>query len=1563
MPLSERLMFMDRFVLLSRTLLFLALSFSLTACGGKGKNNDDGPACNTRADCSDGQRCNASGVCTSESGSCQFNSECGLDEYCANGTCELSACTEDTDCVDGSICEGGSCRVGCRSDDDCSDGLSCTAGFICDMAGCTTDSCPAFQVCDEDQSPAACTYTGDCEDDTQCAGFAQQVNDGNEYICSEAQQTCVVKPPCESDDDCRVGDICEPRPTDGKKVCRRGCRSNDGCSSGSICDLNDLLCAPGCDSVDDCPNDGNEYACADLVCVRTCETRNECMPGQVCSGNPRRCQACRGDNECPATEFCDRTLGITEDEQMDPARGLCAELPPTCPDDGYADNHDQNTPYTIPNLPFDSTGSDPLFCRENQGGEWFAVDASAGDVIEIQMDYDNNGGNLDVALRRQQGEELVASAQPPTIDGGTELIRYGVDIGGTFLIHVRGTLVSANANYSISVNVAPPPACVDDPLEPNGTGMPAALPADTDHTDLTVCGDDIDVYTLTVADNQVITINAEAPVALGNIDLILRNPSGMQIASAETQMSKETIEAAIETGGDYELEVRVPSGVGNIEYDLDWRTRDNNCADTFEVNDTCPAATLSEGVYTGLNVCSDSDWYAVDLLPLQTVTITATYDRAVSAGDLDVTLIGPNDCATLAAPGQEMTVGMTTQVQETVQYQAMSGGTFNIQVFLFSGIQAEYDLEIDVSDGPPCTDDSLEPNDDAANAVLIDSAGAAAGTDNIITGVKTCDMDEDWYRIDLAVGDDIQFDVQFDHARGDLDAELIGPGNVSVALSDSTTDNESVSYTVGAGEAGTYYLKVNAKFAARNDYWVLTYLNGSGPVDPVCPDQLENNDTQAEAVAVTDGNYGLLVCGSPKDNDWFSMAMTSGETLNIDLGFVHANGNIDLFLFDDSGSTQTVAESRSTTDNESISFTSNRDQTVTWRVEAITNQAALPYDMTVSTTPAGACSDDAFGGNTASASAAAVDAPGLYPRLTLCEGLEDWFEFDLTSGRASEVFINFDGNKADLDLTVLDPSLSVVDTGMTTNSDESVTFTPMMSGTYYAQITGKANARLEYDLLLYTDTDGDGTPEGPADRNCPDLFEQNDAPLSPVQIPAGTYNDLLLCSPSDLDYYRVFVPAGATITGTINFTHADGDLDLRLLNSSNQQIDESRTMANSESVSATNSGMGANYTIAVISAGGTFSSYYQLDVDLQFADACSDDSNTGGTQGTAASVGTGAYDLTLCEGTEDWISLGNVTSVDARIEFKNELGDLDIELRDSGGLVASSAGSANTEEIAMTGLSGAHWLRIVPKGGAFVRNNYDLWLSLNGANPSVPYCPDVYERNDELAAVSEVTLPNVVQVPELIACGSEEDWYLTGNLSATTYQLAMFYDHASGSDLDIAIWSASDDPLTDPPIETVNTAADDAIVDVTVTQPGQHIIRVRNTAASGALTRYELLLGRPSMYSSTCPEDSSEPNDNLIQAAGLAFGTSNAFGLCSDDDFFRFTAPTSGSVTVTALFDASQLNAGLQVVEAQSANNVGFSNNDMGNRESVTFNATGGTDYVVNILRGSGNGPYFLRVE
>ncbi len=1536
-------------------------------CGDSGPNTADGKKCVRTSECESGEHC-GSGVCSPGAGTCAETTDCALDEYCLGDACLPSTCADTNDCGNGFVCIGFECQSGCRNDDECGEGETCSSAAVCEKTGCTTGSCPRFQSCDRSVTPSICEYNGDCESDAECVAFGASVGDGEEYICSTGQQKCVIKPPCGGDSDCKTREICEPR-MDGRQVCRSGCRDNDGCRAGQICDVNNLVCVNGCNDETDCPDVGEtSFACVNRFCIPTCETRNDCsVGGQVCNGVPSTCKGCSADGQCPATDFCDFTKGATPEEEINPASGLCSPLPPSCPDDGFGSNDDENTPFAIAAFPYETTTDmAPLLCRSKQAGEWFGFAVSSNQVVEVELNYDTAFGNMDVALFRVGGGELVASARPPTgenADGGTETIRYGVELSGNFVVQVRGNLIVQNAPYDLKINVTAPAACVDDALEPNDDLAPAAIVAETDYSGLQVCGDDSDFYDLDVAQNQVLKITTVAPTNLGNIDLFLRDSDGLIVKTAATSLDKEVLEVQIDDAGIYTLEVRVAGSVGIVDYDLEWSQRDNNCADTFEPNDVCPSGKpLAAGVYQKLNVCDDGDWYEIQLLPLQEVTVKATYDRAVSAGDLDISLFGPNDCSTLVAAGQETQIANTTSVEEVFTYQATTGGLYNLQTFLFAGVQGEYDVEVTITDGPACVDDNQEPNTGTGNALEINRTNANAGTENIETGVRICDADEDWYKIDLIDGDVLEWQVSFLTAGGDLDIELIGPNNVTIATSDSTTDNEIVSHTVGVGEAGTYYLKIFGKFPTRNDYWVITTLNGKGPADPLCPDAYENNDTFMDAKAVGPGTIGLLVCGATPDDDFFKTTLQPGERLEVTLNFTHSAGNIGLALFDDAMTT--LATSRTLEDSETVSYTASRTQVVTWQIDTSLQAITQPYDMSVAITPAPSCDDDPFN-NPSQGSAASVASPGLYGGLMICENKSDWFKVSLESGKAAQVFLNFDSAKADLDVEVFASNgTSLVASGTATGDDETVDFTPTTTGNYFIKVSGKVASRIDYDLLLYADTNNDGTLEGPEDKVCPDAFEDNDFRTSARSLPVGTYEDLLLCweiGQTDNDWYSIFVPAGGTVTATMNFEHDFGNLSMRL-HRANVLADQSLSATDIETVTAVNSGAGELYFVHVFGSGTGFTNRYDLDVQLSFSDVCMDDNIAAATQGAASTHGSGDYALTLCEGTEDWIKLPSGTSsITANVELKNRLGNIDVELWDANGVVVASSSADNVESIDMSGLSGTHYLRILPANGAFIRNSYNLWVERNNAAPSAPYCPDPYEYDDALTAAESLPV-TAAQIADPISCGSDTDWFqITGISSGSTYQFAAFYSHSAARDLTLEIADASGAIL-----DTSDTASDDALLSFVAPTTGNYFARITNDGTGVA--PYDLLVGRDTIYGFSCPEDdfdsNGNSNDNTAGAAPITVPSRLSLGACStDDDYFRFVAPTTGQVSIEAVFDSSEMNLGLQVT---GPGTFEFKDDNVGNRESATISVVAGSTYFVSVQRGNttdNSGPYFLHVQ
>lgn len=90
-----------------------------------------------------------------------------------------------------------------------------------------------------------------------------------------------------------------------------------------------------------------------------------------------------------------------------------------------------------------------------------------------------------------------------------------------------------------------------------------------------------------------------------------------------------------------------------------------------------------------------------------------------------------------------------------------------------------------------------------------------------------------------------------------------------------------------------------------------------------------------------------------------------------------------------------------------------------------------------------------------------------------------------------------------------------------------------------------------------------------------DSYENNDTCSAAKTVAAGTFGSLVVkrYSGGDEDWYKTTVAAGQTLTVTLNFTHARGDIDLQLYGACGGAVlKSSETTGNSESVSQQNTG-------------------------------------------------------------------------------------------------------------------------------------------------------------------------------------------------------------------------------------------------------------------------------------------------------------------------------------------------------------------------------------------------------
>jgi len=95
------------------------------------------------------------------------------------------------------------------------------------------------------------------------------------------------------------------------------------------------------------------------------------------------------------------------------------------------------------------------------------------------------------------------------------------------------------------------------------------------------------------------------------------------------------------------------------------------------------------------------------------------------------------------------------------------------------------------------------------------------------------------------------------------------------------------------------------------------YMMGMAFADCPQDDSYEQNDDINSAVSLGGNSAtGLFVCDT--DEDWFIIQGTSGQLLTIDATFLHADGDIDIKLYELAAPETSIASSVSITDNESL---------------------------------------------------------------------------------------------------------------------------------------------------------------------------------------------------------------------------------------------------------------------------------------------------------------------------------------------------------------------------------------------------------------------------------------------------------------------------------------------------------------------------------------------------------------------------------------------------------------------------------------------------------------------
>ncbi len=453
--------------------------------------------------------------------------------------------------------------------------------------------------------------------------------------------------------------------------------------------------------------------------------------------------------------------------------------------------------------------------------------------------------------------------------------------------------------------------------------------------------------------------------------------------------------------------------------------------------------------------------------------------------------------------------------------------------------------------GQDCFDE-YEPNDGFGQALGLIFDWPAH---SIVCNVS----DADYFSVTLTVGQRIS--ARLANNPHPATIEVFAPNQQPVGQAVSNAGFADVPYT--ATSAGTHYVRISGTDGqSQNPYEVTVLDQGGGPTPlptptptptptyPGCPDGFEPNDVVGgPGWAINGGPLVSYICAAA-DVDYFRITgVQLGQTIQVDLTGMPKD--YDLTLYRPNLSQAHHSDNPGQAD-EQIRFTA--DAGGDWHAR-ITGKgqfdATQPYAVDASLSN---CSLDAHEPNDHADQAASVGhptTPQVVANLNLCPaGDEDWFSLDLSTFERVIADIVHDPSQGPVRMCLVDPDKSTTWTctpGILRS--ERIDYIVQTSGRFYLQTLAQSQGGTNPSYTITAAIQA----APPTPTPCPaDTGEPNDSALTstltgvcPQQGCSDTFarTTLSICS-GDEDWFEASLDAGDALEASIDFVHANGDLDL-----------------------------------------------------------------------------------------------------------------------------------------------------------------------------------------------------------------------------------------------------------------------------------------------------------------------------------------------------------------------------------------------------------------------------------
>ena len=499
----------------------------------------------------------------------------------------------------------------------------------------------------------------------------------------------------------------------------------------------------------------------------------------------------------------------------------------------------------------------------------------------------------------------------------------------------------------------------------------------------------------------------------------------------------------------------------------------------------------------------------------------------------------------------------------------------------------------------------------------------------------------------------------------------------------------------------------------------------------------EPNNTAAQSTFFSTENSStsraFRLC--PANEDWFRINVASGTFLRIDAQFRHLQGNIDLQLYLDDGTTL-ISESVSLTDNERLEIEAGTDRTYLLRVFGRPPAStAISYQLDISREPGPVCPDDGLEPNDNIAQAVLL-TPQARIDAHICPGDPDWYVLPrVRIGTRLQVDLSFIDNRGDLDLEIYrGDQLSPLRASRSTTDNETIDFSASFSGDIFVRVVPKANDSNTYTLRSTLQADPGGI------RCLDDRFEPNNTIESAVSWTSSQNPQPLSLCAQDNDWFAVSVNAGEILEAEIEFRPSISDLELALYGPEPDtqllRVADGRSSREFLSFFSLQEG---TYFIRIFGAHPLDEAEYTLRLNTYRETPCLDDSNDQLGLGNLRSDPVRLETLplsdsfTICRGDEDWyhINLPGGFESTLRVQYPSSLASIDLELYTSSGELIESTTSQDSDSfkelryISSEATTKAFAVRVMSLLGDAAP--YQLSIDLR---PIFTCVPDIYEPNN-----------------------------------------------------------------------------------------------------------------------------------------------------------------------------------------------------------------------------------------